>query len=66
MTAPVMGFVTAIHRRAAFRTELLAFGLHAGGDFRHVRNKLRTQPHRVGRASLPGIDFLSAGALKAS
>src|SRR5579862_9199934 len=63
---PVMGLVPAIHRRAALRTELLAFGLHAGGDFRHVRNELRAQPHRVGRTSLTGVDGLSTGAWQAS
>ncbi len=40
------------HRNTAGLAKLLALGFHALGDFWHVGDKVRTQPHRIGCASL--------------
>lgn len=63
---PLMGFMTAaIHRQTALGAKLRSLRVHAGGNFWHVRNELRTQAHCIRRASLTGIDHLSTCALKA-
>jgi hypothetical protein len=45
----------ASHNEAAGRAQLPVFRFHAGGDFRHVRDGIGAQPHRVTRAGLLSI-----------
>jgi len=52
----------ASHGHAALFTDLRVLCLHAGGDFRPIRDKLGTQPHRIGRASLLDIDRTRTGS----
>lgn len=48
----VVPFVTTRHRDTTFLAELSMLRFHACRNFRHVRNKLGTEPHRVRRAGL--------------
>src|ERR1700689_1238702 len=50
------------HGHAALFTDLRVLCLHAGGDFRPIRDELGTQPHRIGRASLLDIDRTRTGS----
>jgi hypothetical protein len=55
---------TAGHGHAALFADLRVLCLHAGSDFRPVRDEFGTQPHRIGRASLLNTDWgRSRGAL---
>lgn len=54
------------HRHTARLTELRIFRVHAGRDFRNVRNEVGAQPHRVRCARLLGFRIaLSIGAIEA-
>jgi hypothetical protein len=46
----------ASHGHAALLADLRVLRLHAGSDFRPVRDEFGTQPHRIGRASLLDTD----------
>jgi hypothetical protein len=61
-----LGFVAgaAAHRDETGGTELGMFRFHASGDFRHVGNEFRAEPHGIGRARLPHVGAaLSLGAV---
>ena len=53
---------TASHGHAALFADLRVLCLHAGGDFRPIRDEFGTQPHRIGRASLFDIDRTRTGS----
>jgi len=56
MVAPMpVGAVLVSHCAAARLAEFPVFGDHAFGDFRHVRDEVRTKPHRIRRTCLPGF-----------
>src|SRR5579862_5298875 len=61
---------TASHGHAALFADLRVLCLHAGGDFRPIRDEFGTQPHRIGRASLLDTDrpgsVLGTGLVKAT
>src|SRR5208282_3761796 len=55
----------AAHRDGTLFAELPMLFFHAGRDFRHVRNELGAQPHRVGCAGLARLGCaLGAGAIE--
>jgi len=62
----VVRFVAARHSGPAFRTELAALRFHACRNFRHVGNKLRTEPHRIRRAGLSGVNILGTSSADAA
>jgi hypothetical protein len=55
------------HCEPASRAQLRSFSRHAGGNFCHVRDKVRTKPHGVAGARLPCfVAGLSGGARDAN
>ncbi|HUZ33270.1 MAG TPA: hypothetical protein VMV19_14385 [Xanthobacteraceae bacterium] len=65
VSAVLVLVVSMRHRHAAFLAQLRAFGDHAFGYFRHVRNEIGTKPHRVGRTCMPLLrSALSGGGVE--
>jgi hypothetical protein len=67
MTVAMMPAASAAHGDAAWLAELRRLRVHARCDLGHVRNEIRAQPHRIGRAGLAGrIAALCARAIEAT
>jgi F0F1-type ATP synthase membrane subunit c/vacuolar-type H+-ATPase subunit K len=63
---PVSHMLTS-HREAALLAQLRPFPHHAGGNFRHVRDKIRTKPHGIAGAGLAClVAGLSSGTADAA
>jgi hypothetical protein len=63
--ASVPRLSAASHGKTTFGAQLGSLRHHASGNFLHVRNEIRTQPHRIGRAGLTRVGgALCAGAVK--
>jgi hypothetical protein len=61
------GSMLASHREAARLAEFLVLCDHTLGDFRHVRDEIGTDPHRIGRASVADLGTaLSSGVAQAN
>ena len=56
VVARPMPAAAARHGQAALLAELRVLSFHARGDFGHIGNDVRTQPHGIGCAGLLNID----------